>query len=263
MGVSSTLAPATAMLGRGFKGLVTNSYIFWGFLVILVIIAGLAIWRRLHNKKAQWTHKLNIRRVGQDGYLQKEFSINMRRFPAIKGAEIFELEHALLGGYLMPSLNEYTGMNEFSIVIDKNNRIYTNNGEKWCPNKKSVEVSGQHAAIDLARGKLKDDWQKLNKVSDKIDWANIAKYAFLWTLIIAVTVIIIVGLKSWVDAKDADVEESKALASAMASLTDVMETNEAIVNTQQLQILPMLKAMYGTENIQAILKEWEVHNETA
>ena len=219
------------------------------------------------SKKAQWTHKLRIRRVGQNGFLEEPFYVKMRRFPLIKGAEIFELEQAILGSYLMPSLDEYTGMNEFSIVIDKNNRIYTNLGETWNPNKKSANVSGQHSEIDLSRGRLKDDWQKVNKVSDRIEWSTIAKYAFLGIVVIAIVVIFIVGAQKWVDAKEQETAQYSAMAEALTSLEDIMETNQAIVNTQKLQIIPMLKKLYGTENLQSILGEElsaEVYNnETA
>lgn len=265
MGVTDALAPAKNILGNGFKSAI-GGVIPWIFLSILVIIVIVVVVKNIIQKKKQWTHKLRVRRVGQNGFMEEPFYINMRRFPLIKGAEIFELENALLGSFLMPSLDEYTGMNEFSIVLDKNNRIYTNTGEKWCPNKKSAEVSGQHSEIDIARGRLKDDWQKVNKVSDRIEWSTIAKYAFLGIVVIAIVILGVTGLQKWVEAKEAETKQSEAFASALDSLTDIMETNEAIVNTQKLQIVPMLKALYGTDNLQSILDEelsTEINNETS
>ena len=263
MGVSETLAPATGLLTSGFKGLASQSWILWSFLGVLACIILFVIWKLFIGKKAQWTHKLRIRRVGQSGLMEEPFYINMRRFPLIKGAEIFELENPLLGSYLMPSLNEYTAMNEFSIVLDKNNRIYTNTGERWCPNKKSSEVSGQHAEIDIARGKLKDDWQKINKVSDKIEWATIAKWAFLGIVVMGVVVLGIVGLQNWADAHEADAEAAKAEAAHSQNMISVMETVQATVNTQML-LVPELKELKGTNNLQGLIsKRIMLNNGTA
>ena len=265
MGTSDAINTVKGVLGSGLKKTLGSS-LPWIIIGVLVIIVIAVVANKVIGKKKQWTHKLRVRRVGQNGFMEEPFYIKMRRFPLIKGAEVFELENALLGSYLMPSLDEYTGMNEFSIVLDKNNRIYTNLGEKWCPNKKSAEVSGQHSEIDISRGRLKDDWQKVNKVSDRIEWSTIAKYAFLGILVIGVIILGVTGLQKWVEAKEAETEQAQALESALLSLTDIMETNQAIVNTQKLQIVPMLEAIYGTDNLQSILGEElsaEINNETS
>lgn len=262
MTIGGTLAPATGMLKSGFGSMIKNSWIFWIFLIILVGIIAVVIIKQIWDKKRQWTHKLKVRRVQQNGFLEEAFYINMRRCPLIKGVEIFELESPLLGGWLMPSLSEYTGMNEFSIILDKNNRIFTNTGEKWCPDKNSVNVSGQHAEIDLSRGRLRDDFQKFNKVSDRIEWSKIAKYAFLGMLLIAATMILIVGLKEWSDSHEADAEEAQAMAQAMESLGKAMETSESTINAINLITLPKLKEMYGTNNMQEIINSQRATNET-
>ncbi|MCK4648075.1 hypothetical protein KAT51_00985 [bacterium] len=261
MSVGETLAPATGMLTSGLKSVVNYSWILWCFLGVLVCIILFVVWRVFVGKKQQWTHKLRIRRVGQNGFMEEPFYIQMRRFPVIKGAEIFELENPLLGGYLMPSLNEYTSMNEFSIILDKNNRIYTNTGEKWCPNKKSADVSGQHAEIDIARSGLKDDWQKINKVSDRIEWSTIAKYAFLGVLVMGAVVLGIVGLQNWSDSHTEKAKEAAAMERAMGNLADAMETIQATVNTQQL-LIPELKELKGTNNLQGIIN-LRSNNETS
>ena len=263
MGVGETLAPATGIFTAGMKSMAGKSWILWIFLGIIACVILFVIWRVFVGKKTQWTHKLRVRRVNQSGLMEEPFYINMRRFPIIKGAEIFELESPLLGGYLMPSLNEYTAMNQFSIILDTNNRIYTNTGEKWCPNKKSADVSGQHAEIDIARGKLKDDWQKINKVSDRIEWATIAKYAFLGILVMAVVVVLIVGLQNWADAHDAEAKEAQANAANSENMISVMETIQATVNTQAL-LIPELKDLKGTNNLQGLIsKRITPQNETA
>lgn len=262
MGIGDTLAPATGLLTSGLKSIAGKSWILWFFLAVLTCIILFIIWKLFLAKDQQWTHKLRVRRVNQSGFMEEPFYVKMRRFPIVKGAEIFELENPLLGGYLMPSLNEYTAMNEFSIVLDTNNRIYTNTGEKWCPNKKSAEVSGQHAEIDIARGKLKDDWQKINSVSDKIEWGTIAKYAFLGMVVMAIVVLGIVGLQNWADSNDAKAEEARANAANSENMIIVMETILATVNTQSLMI-PELKELKGTNNLQGLISQRMISNETA
>ena len=41
----------------------------------------------------------------------------------------------------------------------------------------------------------------------------------------------------------------------MENMNKAMETVEATVNTQKLEILPMMKEIYKTQNIQSIINE--------
>ena len=97
---------------------------FWWILVPIVVIISLIaiVWLigKIRKKNSQWTHKLIVRRViGNENTLSAPIIHRMRRFPLIKGAEVFELEKPLLGGYLIPELAEYSGENEYSIILDK------------------------------------------------------------------------------------------------------------------------------------------------
>jgi hypothetical protein len=233
-----------------FSGYSWVLYIFVGLAVIIAITVIVMLFIR---KKNQWTHTLKVRRVLQNGLLSEPVIHKMRRFPLIKHAEVFELEKPVLGGYLMPELDSYSGVNEYSIILDNNNRIYTNKGEYFNPSESSVNVSAKHSEIDIARSNLRADFQNINKTSKRIEWATIAKYAMLSVLIIAVMIVSIVGIGEWGDAQKEKAEMERATAEAMRNLATALETSEATVNTQSL-IIDKLNELYRGENIQQIVR---------
>jgi len=254
MALGTELKPATDILSGGFANLASYA---WFLIPIVVIIAGfMGVWlfQRVRKKNSQWTHTLKVRRVLNDNRLSDPIIQRMRRFPLIKKAEVFELEKPLLGGYLLPELDEYSGLNEFSIILDKNNRIYTNKGEFFNPTESSVNVSAKHSEIDIQRQNLKANFQNINKINKRLEWATIAKYAFMMVAIIAITIIAIVAIQNWGESKQYAAQEAQAEAIAMENLASAMKTIEGTVNTQQLQIQKMLEELYGTKNLQTILK---------
>jgi len=253
MALGTELKPATDILSGGFANLASYA---WFLIPIVVIIAGfMGVWlfQRVRKKNSQWTHTLKVRRVLNDNRLSDPIIQRMRRFPLIKKAEVFELEKPLLGGYLLPELDEYSGLNEFSIILDKNNRIYTNKGEFFNPTESSVNVSAKHSEIDIQRQNLKANFQNINKINKRLEWATIAKYAFMMVAIIAITIIAIVAIQNWGESKQYDAQEAQAEAIAMENLASAMKTIEGTVNTQQLQIQIMLEELYGTKNLQTII----------
>ena len=255
MGISDSLAPATGMFGSGLAKLATYSWVLIPLVLILTIGFVFFIVKKIKKKKTQWTHTLKVRRVlNNTGRLSDEIIHKMRRFPLIKKAEVFELEKPLLGGYLIPELKEYSGLNEYSIIIDLNNRIWMNEGDYFNPDKNSCNVSGRHAEIDIQRANLKANFQNINKRTRRIEWATIAKYAFMGLALIVACIVLIVGLQKWGDAQEYKAQQAQAEAQAMENLATAMSTIEGTVNTQQIQIKKMLEAMYG-KNIQSILSE--------
>ncbi len=251
----SVYDPAAGMMVGGFAK--WFSYAKWLWIPAIPLAIFLVIWlvKKVRAKESQWTHTLKVRRVLPGGRLTDPVILRMRRFPLIKRAEVFELEKPFLGSRLIPELDEYSGDNEFSIILDTNNRIYTNKGEFFNPDKSSVFVSAKHSEIDIERSTLKADFQDINKISKRLEWATIAKYAFFVMLIMGVVVLGITGMSKWSEAQGAKAEEAHATASAMASLEKVMIVIAATVNTQKLQITPMLKELYGTDNLQSIINE--------
>jgi len=251
--MTSGLKPAFDIFSSGLNG---YHKIAWVLIAVLIIAGGIAItwWiKKIKAKKNQWTHKLKIRRVLQNGFLTDPVTINMRRFPLIKRAEVFELEKALLGSYLFPEVDEYSGHNEYSIILDKNNRIYINRGEKFTPNKEYVEVSARHAEIDIQISNLKSNFQNINKVNKRLEWGMIAKYGVIIIGIISLTIMGIVAMQKWGDAQQYKSQEAQSMAIAMQQLSEAMTTVQATVNTQKLEITPMLKKLYGTNNLQSII----------
>lgn len=267
MPIIEAISPFLGTLKSGFANLSTYAWLLFPLVIVAIIIGIFFIYKAIKTKKSQWTHRLKIRRVLHGGQLtQGSFQklrlsepifINMRRFPLIKNAEVFELEKPLLGGYLLPELDEYSGENEFSIILDVNNRIYTNKGEFFDPDKRCINVSAKHSEIDIQRSNLKADFQNINKVNKRVEWATIAKYAFFAVAIVATMVVLIVGLTKWGEAQEFKAQSELAQAQVMENLADAMKTMEGIVNTQQLQITPMLKKLYGTENIQELVNPGE------
>ena len=255
MSVGETLAPAAGMFGEGLGIFAKYAWVLYFFVGLAVFIFILFLVKMFADKKKQWTHRLKVRRVLQGNLLSNEIEvIKMRRFPLIKRAEVFELEKPLLGGYLMPELDQYSGKNEYSIILDLNNRIWTNKGEFFVADKSSINVSAKHSEIDIARADLRADFQNINKTTKRVEWSQIAKYAMVGILIIAVMIVSIKGIGAWGDAQDAKAEAEQAQAAAMASLAEAMKTSESTMNTQVL-ILDLLKNGYGTNNLQPIIRE--------
>lgn len=249
----SSLQPATDMLGGGLGQILSFAWVFLPLAFIGAIIGVVWIIKKIKSKKLQWTHKLKVRRVIPGGRLSDPVFHNMRRFPLIKRAEVFELEKPLLGGYLIPELDEYSGENEFSIILDTNNRIYTNKGEFFCPDKSSVNISAKHSEIDIQRQNLKADFQNINKVNKRIEWSLIAKYAFFIMVLVCCSVLLIIGISKWGEAQQFKAQKAQAEAQMMVQLAQAMKTMEATVNTQKLEILPMMQEIYKTKNIQPII----------
>lgn len=250
-GLGETFEPAVGM----FKGGLGNiSWIFWVVLALSVVFAIIFVVSKVKKKKGQWTHLLEVKRVLPGGRVTSTIIHKMRRFPLIQGAEVFELEKPLLGSYLFPELEGYTDVNKYSIVVDNNNRVYINKGEFFRPDKNCIEVSAKHAEMDLGFSELKRKYQSMNKTKRKVDWEDIAKYAFLSIAIIALMIVAIVGVNNWSDAQEQKAQAEKANAEAMTQLANAMETNKAVVNLLNL-MLPEIKEIKGTSNIQNILNE--------
>lgn len=255
MGWAESLAP----FKEGAFGLMQYSWVLWIFVPIAALIFGAFLWKMIQRKNKQWTHKLIIRRVLDTGYLSKPGTIRMRRFPLIKSGEVFELEHTLLGSWLISELDSYTGNNEYSIIIDNNNRIYTNKGEKFSPDKDSVDVSAKHSEIDIALGDFKQKYQDVHRTAKRVEWAQIAKFALLGLLIIAVMVVSIKGLDKWADSHASEAQKAAAEAQAFESLRESLLVIDGTVNTQSY-ILDKIKDIEGTENIQGVIRN--AKNET-
>jgi len=253
----------TEIIGS-FKGGATSllqySWVLWVFVPIAVLIfAGFMVktWRE---QKKQWTHILRIRRVMNNGYLMPgEDKIKMMRFPLVRTSQVFRLEKPLLGCYLMPELDAYTAKNEYSIIIDTNNRIYTNKGEYFNKDKESVDVSAKHSEIDNLIGEFKQKYQKIHEEQKRIDIAQIAKFAMIGLLIIAVMIVSIKGIDKWADSREAAADAAAAEAQTWRTIQEVMLSLESNTNANLL-LADKFKDIYGTKNLQNIILE--ARNET-
>lgn len=249
------------LFSSGLTQLARLKWIFIGILIVIAIIGLIWFLHTARKKKNQWTHKFRVRRVLQNGEMSAEVIHNARRFPLEKGVEMFELEKPILGSYLIPQPGEYTGVNEFSIILDSYNRIWLNKGTKFNKDKQSLEVSAVHAGIDVEMAQMKDKWQQAHRVSKKISTLELIKAGLKVLGIIAIVIISIVALQQWGDYQLSKADIAKADAEAMKSLNDAIQTMEKVVNTQQLQIVPMLQALYGKEDISAEINKYREENQ--
>lgn len=252
MGFLTALFGKGGMISEAMRVIFSFGVITWILIAVMLIafVVGIAYWISVaRKKKKQWTHKLRVRRILQNGYLTEEVVHKCRRFPLEKGIEVFELEKPLLGSYLVPQPGEYTGMNEFSIILDPDNRVYLNKGYKYHKDDQSVHVSGVHAGIDVSMANMKDKWQQAHRIDKKITTAELIKAGLMALGIIALVIVIIMGLKEWGEAQQYHAQQSKTEAEAMKNINEAVQTMEKVVNTQQLQIVPMLEALYGKGNI--------------
>lgn len=254
MGIGETLKPAGNVLGSGLSNIARYWWILIPVVVIISLIAIVWLISKIKKKNSQWTHTLIVRRViGNENYLSAPIIHRMRRFPLIKGTEVFELEKPLLGGYLIPELAEYSGNNEYTVILDKNNRIWTPTKEIFVKEQSSINVSARHAEIDIQRRQLKDNFQNVNRVSKRLEWATIAKYAFMTLGLIVFMIIAIIAINKWGDSKEFEAQSDQAQAQAMENLATAMKTIEKTVNTQQIQISMMLEGKYDRSEIQKLI----------
>lgn len=267
MGIFTSLLGEGGIISDGVKYIFSFGFIPWvliGFMIIAFII-GIIWWINVaRKKKKQWTHKIRVRRLLQNGTLTEEAIHKARRFPLEKGVEVFEVDKPVLGSYLVPQPGEYTGINEFSIIIDAENRIYLNKGYEFNKEKESVKVSCVHAGIDVGMANMKDKWQQAHKVDKRITTAELIKAGLMVLGIVAVVILGIMGLKEWGQAQEWQSHSAQSRVEEAKHIADAVETIEKVVNTQQLQLVPMLKALYGTDNLAVEINKYreDVENET-
>jgi len=254
MGITETIVPSGGVISSGLSNIGKYSWVLW-FLVGFVAIIFIGVLIKMSvDKKRQWTHTLKIRRInGTDNSLSDPEYIRMKRFPLIKRAEIFELEKPLLGGYLIPEPAKYSKNNEYSIILDRSNRIWLNEGEFFIPAQSSCNISARHAGIDNSRADLRADFQNINKTTKRIEWAQIAKFAMIGLLIICSMIVIIKAIGAWSDSEEQRAKADASFANAMANLAEALKTSEATANTQ-LIIIDEIKKLKNTNNIQSVVR---------
>jgi len=73
--------------------------------------------------------------------------------------------------------------------------------------------------------------------------------------LVVVMIVSIVAIQNWGEAQEYQAQVAQAEVQVMENLAKAMVTMEAVVNTQKLEITPMLKEVYGTNNIQGIIND--------
>jgi hypothetical protein len=255
MAMGDVLSPATSMFSSGLGQIASYAWVLIPLILVIFVALGAWIYSTIQKKKKQWTHTLKVRRVtNAEGKLSDVVIHKMRRFPLAKKAEIFELETPLLGGYLIAEPKQYSGNNEFSIILDSGNRIYLDEGSYFDPESGSTLVSARHAEMDISRANMKDKWQQINTIAKRVEWSTIAKYAMIAIAIMAIMIVSVYGIQKWGENQKFQAEKAASEARAMEDLASAMSTIKATVNTQQLQITYLLEKAYNTTNIQGVLR---------
>jgi len=246
-----------SVLGGGLASLGQYKIFFYILLALFVIGIGLYIFTLIKKKKGQWTHEFEVQRILQNGQLTTPVIHKARRFQLDTGTENFELEKPILGNYIICRVGDYVGVNTMSIVIGQDNRIYTKKEVSWNADKSSEEISIVHAGVDVAWADLKAKYQHAHKNAKKITAAELIKAGLMGLLIIGAVVVLIVALGQWSEVHEQKTKQAEQNAIAMANLGEALETMQKVVNTQQLQITPMLQALYGKDNIAGEIEKYQ------
>ena len=249
------------MFGGGLSTIGQYKWILIGVVVLALIIGIIYMFVQFRKKKTQWTHTFKVSRVLQDGTITPEILHKARRFPKQQGVDVFELEKQLLGSYLIPAPGAYTALNTFSIVLDSDNRVWNNLGTKFNKETQSKELSMVHAGIDVEMHAMKEKWQQAHQADKKITTAELIKAGLKVIGIVAVVILGIMAISEWGDTQTERASMESSKAAAMASINDAVILMEKTINTQQLQLVPMLKALYETDNIAGQIKNYCVVSE--
>jgi len=246
------------VLGNGLAVLGRYKIFFYILLALLVIGVTIYIVLIVKKKKKQWTHNFEVQRILANGELSKKVVHKARRFQLDNGTENFELEKPILGNFIIPRIGDYINNTTMAIVIDKDNRIYTKKSVIFKKDKSCEEISLVHAGVDVTMSDLKQKYQYAHKNAKKITTAELVK-AGLWALlIIGIVVVFIVGIGEWSKVHEYKVQQATQQAIAMEKLGEALESMQGVVNTQQLQITPMLQALYGTQHISEEINRYKV-----
>jgi uncharacterized protein YpmS len=223
-------------------------FIILGLAILFVIIYIVSSANKL---KKQWTHTLILRRELENGKVSSPEKIKMKRYVDDEGkvTSYFLLAKPVMGCRLIADLGEYSGINEYSVILNKANRVFLNKGDYFRPSEDSCYVSGRHAEIDIQFENMRNTVKLVNSSDKKLNWKSIAKFALFALLIIGAVIVAIVALNKWSEIKALEAEKEIAMADTMNSLQEIMETVQSTVLIQQMEIRYMLTKLYGTENI--------------
>lgn len=246
------------VLGGGLATLGRYKIFFYILLALLIIGVALYIFSIVRKKKRQWTHNFEVQRILANGELSKKVVHKARRFQLDTGTENFELEKSILGNFIIPRVGDYIDSTTMAIVIDKDNRIYTKKSVTFDKDKSCEVISLVHAGVDVTMSDLKQKYQYAHKNAKKITVAELIKAGLFALLIIGVVIIFIVGIGKWSEVYEYKIQQATQQAIAMENLGEALNTMQGVVNTQQLQITPMLQALYGTQHISEEINRYRV-----
>lgn len=259
MGISDTFIPSNGLISNSLASVGNYAWVMWIFLGIFVLGTVVFFVVQMRNAKRQWTHKLNIRRVinGLDELSEVE-TIRLKRFPDKKLTEFFILEKPLLGTFIFQSIGEYSSPNTFSVIIDKNNRIFTERKSRLDRTKGIMNVSAVHPNVDTRRHLMLESFEKMYAIKPGTDWAKIGKWAIIMLLIIGSIILGVVALQEHTKQVKMTTERDLAIASAMVEFSGAMAAMESSVLTQAV-LFEAIKDLYGQEGMKKMIANFNTN----
>jgi hypothetical protein len=256
MAITDTVLPENGLINNSINSLGNYSWVLWIFLGIFIfgtIIFFIAMMRRA---KKQWTHKLVVRRIiNNSDDLSQPDTIRMKRFPDKKLTDFFILEKPLLGTFIFQSTGKYSDTNTFSIIIDSNNRIYTEKASKLDRTKGIMSISAVHPNVDTRWHLMLESFDKMDEIKPGTDWAKIGKWAMIMLLIIGSIIVGIVALQEHTKQVTITAERDKAMAAGMIEFAGAMAAMESSVLTQAV-LFEAIKEMYGEAKMKQMVSDF-------
>ncbi len=71
-----------------------------------------------------------------------------------------------MGGYLIPEPDKYSGVNEYSIILDQGNRIWTNEGEFF------NKLKDMGLKYSIGEHDFLYDWKGIAKITDELAFVD-------------------------------------------------------------------------------------------
>lgn len=250
----NALIPENSIISNSIGNIGNYSWVLWIILGVMVFggIGFIIVQANLARK--QWTHKLYIKRVINSlDELSEPEVIRMKRFPDKKLTDFFILEKPLLGTHIFQTTGMYNALgNAFSIILDRNNRIFTEKKAKLDRTKGVMNVSAVHPNVDLRWHQNLEAFEKMYEIKPGVDWAKIGKWALMIILVLGAVILGIVALQEHTEQVKIQAERDKEIASAMVSFSGAMDALEGSILTQVV-LFETMKDMYGEAKLKEII----------
>jgi len=244
--MTSSWGPALAKYGWVFAAVIG-----------LIIIGGIVFLVAYSVKtRAKWNLTFRIRQEDKRHgtiYLDPTV-IKGKRITLSNGLRLIYLEKPILGKKLIPNLNHYTRPGVYDLIISADNRIFLIDGiEGIDEQRKLLKVGIRYPGIDYSLDEVNRDHAKLNKADRKSDLLGIVKAASIAVVAIVILLVVIVGGKYWLDAKEIDASISESEIRLYQGLETYQEAQVEQTNAMML-LVDKMKDLLDTDDLRHEIK---------